>query len=95
MTQLKSDRLLDISDILDRINGNSERQKIVREIRKKYKGRKLPIQFYQEVAEAFGGRCLSTAYKDSNDDLEFKCKRNHVWAAVGASISQGNWCGQC
>ncbi len=74
---------------------NSERQKIVREIRRKYKGRKLVLAFYQEVARAFGGRCLSTVCQDSNDDLEFECKRNHVWKAVGASISQGNWCAKC
>lgn len=74
---------------------NSERQKIVRKIRGKYKGRKLPIEFYQEVAQAFGGRCLSTVFQDSNDDLQFECKRDHAWKAVGASISQGNWCGEC
>ena len=72
-----------------------ERQKIVRAIRKKYKGRKLPLEFFQKVAEAFGGRCLSALYVDSNHDLEFQCKRNHIWKATGASIAQGNWCGNC
>lgn len=74
---------------------NSERQKIVRTIRKKYKGRKLPLEFYQTVAEALGGKCLSPAYMDSNHDLKFQCKRNHIWEATGASIALGNCCGQC
>lgn len=74
---------------------NEEKRIIVDEIRKKYKSKKLPVEFYQEVAEAFGGKCLSDVCKDSNQHLKFQCKRNHIWEATGASIAQGNWCGTC
>jgi hypothetical protein len=74
---------------------NSERRKTVLLIRRKYKGRKLPIEFYREVAASFGGKCLSPECADSNDSLEFQCKSKHIWKSVGASIAQGNWCGEC
>jgi hypothetical protein len=80
---------------LESIMVNSERHNIARAIRIRYKSRKLPIEFYQEVAEAFEGKCLSEACADTNDELEFQCKRNHVWKAVGATIALGHWCGKC
>ena len=57
---------------------NSKRQIIAHKIIIKYKTRKLPIYFYQEVARAFEGKCLSTLCQDGNDVLQFDCKRAHM-----------------
>lgn len=49
----------------------------------------------QVIAYKRGGSCLSKSYKGSNEKLEWKCKKGHVWKTTPSIIKQGSWCPEC
>lgn len=57
--------------------------------------RRLSIQDMIVLAELKGGKCLSTAYKNSKSKLIWQCEKEHTWEAVPTSIKSGHWCPQC
>jgi hypothetical protein len=56
---------------------------------------KHSIQDCMFAAEMFGGKCLSTKYKNSDSSLTWKCSEGHVWNASYGSVRQGKWCPYC
>lgn len=54
------------------------------------------IEEMQKLAEAKGGKCLSTEYKNSITKLSWQCADGHVWETTPSSIKISNsWCPQC
>lgn len=49
----------------------------------------------QALAEAKGGRCLSTEYVNVKTPLRFRCAEDHEWCTTPTSISNGSWCPCC
>lgn len=47
------------------------------------------------VSSNYGGKCLSTDYKNSKNKLLFQCKYNHEWSATWSNIQKGKWCPKC
>jgi len=57
--------------------------------------KKLTIAEMHKIAEARGGKCLSSEYVNNSTKLEWECVRGHQWEAVPNSIKQGSWCPVC
>ena len=57
--------------------------------------RKLSLSEFQRLAEARGGRCLSTEYINNNTHLEWECSEGHRWKATPKKIKTGQWCPHC
>lgn len=53
------------------------------------------LQEMQALAERNGGKCLSKVYIDSQTKLRWRCKKDHQWNAVPASVQTGRWCRIC
>lgn len=56
---------------------------------------RLGIEEMQRLAEARGGNCLSTEYKNAHSVLEWECHNGHRWPANPNSIKNGSWCPNC
>jgi len=52
------------------------------------------LENMQTLAQAKGGRCLSTAYVNSTTHLEWECAAGHRWLAMPATIKKA-WCPAC
>lgn len=47
-------------------------------------------------AKERGGKCLTTKYKSSTDEIKFKCKSNHIFnMKYSNAINLGHWCSIC
>ena len=47
------------------------------------------------LAEAKGGVCLSTSYKNAQAKLRWRCAEGHEWETSPSVIIGGHWCGKC
>ena len=57
---------------------------------------RLTLGHAQQAAEARGGLCLSSHYKDCKTKLAWQCDLGHTWQATLASIRhRGSWCPDC
>ncbi|OED36605.1 hypothetical protein AB834_02920, partial [PVC group bacterium (ex Bugula neritina AB1)] len=56
---------------------------------------KLTIGHMHELAEAKGGKCLSTNYVNAHTKLKWKCKEGHQWETSPNKIKRGSWCPSC
>ena len=57
--------------------------------------RRKTIEWCCQLAEARGGRCLSTEYGGIKFKYLWECKEGHQWEAQATSIQQGCWCPHC
>jgi hypothetical protein len=58
--------------------------------------RKLSITDLHELAIKFGGRLISTEYKDASTKVEWECKNKHKFFKSASKIKESNgWCPQC
>ena len=57
--------------------------------------RKNTFQEVLDLAQAKGGRCLSTRYTNNKAPLLFECSKRHRWWAKPNTIQQGHWCAEC
>lgn len=55
----------------------------------------LSIEEMYQIAEERGGKCLSTTYINSREQLEWECSKGHRWFASPSGIKGGNWCEKC
>jgi hypothetical protein len=46
----------------------------------------------QKMAEAKGGKCLSTEYVGCGEQMWWECSNGHKWSATASSISSSSWC---
>ncbi|MFB0832868.1 hypothetical protein ACEU2D_25205 [Brevibacillus laterosporus] len=53
------------------------------------------IQDMYALAEARGGKCLSTEYINVRVPLKWQCANGHVWETNPVNIMNGNWCSVC
>lgn len=53
------------------------------------------IKELQQIAEKFGGKCLSKTYIDCKTPLLWQCSKGHKWWAVPNSIKGNHWCPIC
>jgi hypothetical protein len=53
------------------------------------------IDQFHELAAGRGGECLSWAYRNANELLEWRCARGHVWSASASHVKRGSWCPTC
>jgi hypothetical protein len=58
-------------------------------------GSVLTLQEVQEIAFLKGGKCLSSAYKNTSTSLKWQCRKGHTWDAPYSIISKGAWCSRC
>lgn len=49
----------------------------------------------REVAAAWGGACLSTAYRGYKVPLEFRCAAGHRFPMLAKAVRMGHWCIDC
>lgn len=57
---------------------------------------KLSLKDVKRHAAKFGGKCLSTSYKNENAKLKFQCNNGHIFSATTRSLkSQNCFCSQC
>ena len=56
---------------------------------------KKNLEYYNQFAQAKGGRCLSTEYINSQTKYEWECKEGHKWVAMASNIQFGSWCPYC
>ena len=59
------------------------------------KKRSHSIKYIHKVAEARGGRCLSSEYHSSKDHLQWQCQHGHRWTAQAKHVLAGHWCPKC
>ena len=58
--------------------------------------KRLTIQDMQKIAEARGGKCVSTEYVDNKTKLEWECSEGHSWCAKPGDVkNSGDWCPEC
>jgi hypothetical protein len=55
----------------------------------------LTIEECQTVAEAKGGKCLSTEYKGNKSKMTWQCEKKHEWSSDTHHIKGGKWCPRC
>ena len=53
------------------------------------------IEDMQRLAEARGGKCLSTEYVGCKEKLKFQCEFGHVWWISADNVVQEKWCPYC
>ena len=53
------------------------------------------IDDMRELAESYGGRCVSRRFRSTNDRLRWCCAQGHKWEALPASVLAGTWCRRC
>lgn len=41
------------------------------------------------------GKCLSKFYKNTNENMEWECEKNHVFYSRFSTLLQGAWCARC
>ncbi len=65
-------------------------------IQKGRQGVRLSIADMHAMAQARGGQCLSTEYRNTATKLRWQCAEGHVWEAAPAGLrTSGPWCPQC
>ena len=62
---------------------------------KKHKDKTELLEEIKQIAEAKGGKCLSTVYINSKLTLEFECAKGHQWQGLIGNIKKGTWCKKC
>jgi|GEM_PF-631599 len=58
-------------------------------------GKKLSLEFFSEIAESHGGKCISTEYIKVTKALQFECIEGHRFSLTGSSAKNGSWCYEC
>lgn len=53
------------------------------------------IEEMRKIAQARGGRCLSSKYKNSTKRLLWECEEGHQWKAVPHNVKTKSWCPIC
>ena len=53
------------------------------------------IEDMQAIAQARGGRCLSTVFLNERIKLAWVCHRGHAWHTSPAVVKRGCWCPEC
>ncbi len=60
------------------------------------KSRKYSIEYFQDYANKYGGRCLSTEYLSSRSKIKMICKNGHEWESRADNfIYEQTWCKLC
>ncbi|NML35452.1 zinc-ribbon domain-containing protein [Paraburkholderia antibiotica] len=49
----------------------------------------------RRIAQARGGECLSTAYANGRQRLQWRCRNGHDWLAPLADVRRRGWCPVC
>jgi len=50
----------------------------------------------QNEAKTKGGKCISTEYKNSDDNLIWECAEKHIWMTTFNAVKNaGHWCPEC
>lgn len=53
------------------------------------------IEEMQDIANKWGGECLSEIYDNPHTKLKWKCEKGHIFEATPAKILLGRWCRIC
>jgi hypothetical protein len=53
------------------------------------------LQTFIDIATAKGGKCLSTEYISSTNQLRFECSEGHQWWGRPGGMKKGTWCRKC
>lgn len=56
---------------------------------------KLRLGDYRALSAKYGGKCLSTNYRNNDAKLRWRCANGHEWLATGSSVRRGSWCARC
>jgi hypothetical protein len=60
------------------------------------RSRMLTLEQMQELAQARGGRCLSSEYRGSRFKLMWECAHGHAWETTpGTILDKDRWCPNC
>ncbi|OFX16471.1 MAG: hypothetical protein A2033_05260 [Bacteroidetes bacterium GWA2_31_9] len=53
------------------------------------------IKYYQDLAQKYGGKCLSEEYLYRFYTLKWQCQNGHIWETLPYEIERGHWCRRC
>ena len=56
---------------------------------------KYSIQDMHNLANKYGGKCLSEKYINANTKLKWQCQKGHIWESTPSSVRRGHWCLEC
>lgn len=62
---------------------------------------RLTLGEMRELAESYGGECLSKRYVNAQTRLRWRCAQGHTWKAAPATVKpsgykrRGTWCPEC
>lgn len=95
-------RLTSIDDLRRVIADACERNRVVpprgfwrREIDLKPAYASPKLEEMKKIAEARGGKCLSSQYVDMTTKLRWQCSEGHTWNTAPTNIASGRWCPEC
>lgn len=57
--------------------------------------KKSTIDKMHKIAEAKGGKCLASVYKDARSKLLWECAKGHRFKASAGNVKAGHWCPEC
>lgn len=57
--------------------------------------RQATLIMFQDIAQARGGKCLSTTFTRLQSKLDWECHLGHQWSALAQSVKDGSWCPEC
>ncbi len=60
-----------------------------------FDAKRLSIDDARDAAHARGGECLSEAYVNVKQRLQWRCDRGHEWLASLQNVRKGHWCRCC
>lgn len=58
-------------------------------------GRHRTIDYCQDLAKQYGGKCLSKKYLGADKKHKWRCANGHTWKATPNHIRHGTWCPDC
>ena len=58
-------------------------------------GKHQDIRDMHKLAEARGGKCLSSKYINNRTKLTWQCEKGHIWEATPHNIRNDHWCPEC
>ncbi|PFM22979.1 hypothetical protein COJ41_14915 [Bacillus thuringiensis] len=56
---------------------------------------KPSLEDAKNIANEYGGECLSESYIDSRTKMKWKCLHGHIWESILGSVKRGRWCPKC
>lgn len=61
----------------------------------KCRGHNASIEDMEAISLKYGGKCLSSTYTKSYNELRWRCAEGHEFSKTPSAVKQGQWCSYC